>query len=286
MLYRSSTRTLGAAALAALLALAVFACAPGRDTPLISSEEFGTPTPVPTPTATRLPEEAVEIAGRRTSDAQTALDVVGKDIIKIANWKEGGPAMLNNLLGYLMVWGYDYTVELVEMEQEDYRDAIEKGEVDLVLYVDTADADTATWLSSVVESGTVMKGGKPIADSETVQDCSTPHHVGTGAGPVELSSPPRTLPGEAFRENRWHGPVRACRRDTERRGVQVSEGAGRGLEHVGLGGGGVKGPGGHRREQDVAPQPDVHSAGRRGQRLREELGSRGFPSCPRRETYL
>ena len=42
--------------------------------------------------------------------------------------------MLNNLLGYFMVWGYDYTVELVDMEQADYRDAIEKGEVDLVLY--------------------------------------------------------------------------------------------------------------------------------------------------------
>ena len=197
MLCRLSKRTLGAAALAALLALAVFACAPGRDTPLISSEEFGTPTPVPTPTATRLPEESVEIAGRRTSDAQTALDVVGKDIIKIANWKEGGPAMLNNLLGYLMVWGYDYTVELVEMEQADYRDAIEKGEVDLVLYVDTADAETATWLSSVVESGTVMEGGKPIADSEGVRIAV--HSTMSERAPDLVSFlSTANLPGEAF----------------------------------------------------------------------------------------
>ena len=169
MLCRFSRRTFGVAALAVLLAVAVFACAPERDTPLISSEEFGTPTPVPTPTATRLPEEAMDIDGRRTSDQQTALDVVGKDIIKIANWKEGGPAMLNSLLGYFMVWGYDYTVELVEMEPEDYRNAIEKGEVDLVLHVDTADEDTAAWLSSIVESGTVIEGGKPLADSETVR---------------------------------------------------------------------------------------------------------------------
>ena len=145
----------------------------------------------------RLPEEAVEIAGRRTSDAQTALDVVGKDIIKIANWKEGDPAMLNNLLGYFMVWGYDYTVELVEMEQADYRDAIEKGEVDLVLYVDTADADTATWLSSVVESGTVMEGGKPIADSETVRIAVHPTMSERAPDLVSFLAT-ANLPGEAF----------------------------------------------------------------------------------------
>ena len=266
MLCRLSKRTLGAAALAALLALAVFACAPGRDTPLISSEEFGTPTPVPTPTATRLPEESVEIAGRRTSDAQTALDVVGKDIIKIANWKEGGPAMLNNLLGYLMVWGYDYTVELVEMEQADYRDAIEKGEVDLVLYVDTADAETATWLSSVVESGTVMEGGKPIADSEGVRIAVHPTMSERAPGPGELSLATANLPGEAFSKIAGIGSVWAH--------VGVTPGAGafkylkeaeRGLEHVGFGGGGVEGAGGHRCEQDLAPQPDVHSARSRGE---------------------
>ena len=77
--------------------------------------------------------------------------------------------MLNSLLGYLMVWGLDYTVELVEMEPEDYRDAIEKGEVDLVLHVDTADEDADAWFSSVVESGAVIDGGKPLADSETVR---------------------------------------------------------------------------------------------------------------------
>ncbi len=197
MLCRFSRRTLGAAALAALLAVSVFACAPERDTPLITSEEFGTPTPLPTPTATRLPEEAVQITGQRTSDAQTALDVVGKDIIKIANWKEGGPAMLNSLLGYFMVWGYDYTVELVEMEREDYRDAIEKGEVDLVLHVDTADADTSEWLSSVVDSGTVLEGGTPLADTETVRIAV--HSTLTERAPdlVDFLAT-TTLPGEAF----------------------------------------------------------------------------------------
>ena len=216
MIFRFSKRTLWAAALAALLALAVFACAPERDTPLISSEEFGTPTPVPTPTATRLPEEAVEIAGQRTSDQQTALDVVGKDIIKIANWNTGGPAMLNSLLGYFMVWGYDYTVELVEMEQEDYRDAIEKGEVDLVLHVDTADADTAAWLSSVIESGTVIDSGKPLADSETVRIAV--HHTMLERAPDLVSFlGTTTLPGGEF--SRIAGMVRFGR-------VGVNPGAG------------------------------------------------------------
>ena len=225
---------------------------------------------MPTPTATRLPEEAVEIAGRRTSDAQTALDVVGKDIIKIANWKEGGPAMLNNLLGYFMVWGYDYTVELVEMEREDYRNAIEKGEVDLVLHVDTADEDTAAWLSSVVENGTVLDGGKPLADSETIRIAM--HHTMTERAPDLVGFlETATLPGRGIHEDRRHGEIWAHRRDAGRWGVQVPEGAGRGLEHVGVGGGGVEGAGGHRFEQDVAPQPDVHPARRRGKRLRAEL---------------
>ena len=197
MLCRFSKQTFVAAALAALLAVAVFACAPERDTPLITSEEFGTPTPLPTPTATRLPEEAVQITGQRTSDAQTALDVVGKDVIKIANWKEGGPAMLNNLLGYFMVWGYDYTVELVEMEREDYRNAIEKGEVDLVLHVDTADEDTAGWLSSVVESETVLEGGKPLADSETIRIAMHPTLSERAPDLVGFLAT-ATLPGEAF----------------------------------------------------------------------------------------
>lgn len=197
MLCRFSQRTLGAAALAVVIAVAAFGCTPARDTPLISSEEFGTPTPVPTPTATRLPEEAMEIAGQRTSDAQTALDVVGKDIIKIANWKEGGPAMLNSLLGYFMVWGYDYTVELVEMEQEDYRNAIEKGEVDLVLHVDTADADTAEWLSTVVDSGTVLDGGAPLADSEAVHIAVHPTLTERAPDLVDFLST-TTLPGGEF----------------------------------------------------------------------------------------
>ena len=197
MICRFSIRTLGAVTLTILLALVVSACAPERDTPLITSEEFGTPTPLPTPTATRLPEEAVQIEGQRTSDQQTALDVVGKDIIKIANWKEGGPAMLNSLLGYFMVWGYDYTVELVEMEPEDYRDAIEKGEVDLVLHVDTADEDADAWFSSVVESETVLDGGKPLADSETVRIAVHPTMTERAPDLVSFLET-ATLPGEAF----------------------------------------------------------------------------------------
>ncbi len=169
MICRFSKWTVGAPALAILLSLTAFACSPARESPLISSEEFGTPTPLPTPTATRLAEESVQIEGRRTSDTQTALDVVGKDIIKIANWKESGPSMLSNLLGYFMVWGYGYTVELAEMEQEDYREAIEKGEVDLVLHVDTADADTGNWLSAALESGAVLDGGAPFAYSDAVR---------------------------------------------------------------------------------------------------------------------
>ena len=197
MICRFSRRTLGAVTLAALLSVVVFACAPERDTPLITSEEFGTPTPLPTATATRLPEESVQIEGQRTSDQQTALDVVGKDVIKIANWKEGGPAMLNNLLGYFMVWGYDYTVELVEMEEADYREAIEKGEVDLVLHVDTADADTGAWLSSVVESGTVIDGGKPLANSETIRIAVHPTMTERAPDLVSFLET-ATLPGEAF----------------------------------------------------------------------------------------
>ena len=197
MLCRFSIWTFGAAALVVVLVLAGVGCAPERDTPLITSEEFGTPTPLPTPTATRLPEEAVEIGGRRTSDAQTALDVVGKDVITIANWKDGGPALLNNLLGYFMVWGYDYTVELVEMEEGDYRDAIEKGEVDLVLHVDTADEDTAAWMSSVVESGTVTEGGRPLADSETVRIAMHPTMSERAPDLVSFLAG-ATLPGEEF----------------------------------------------------------------------------------------
>lgn len=143
----------------AALVLLTVACSSSRDTPLITQEDRGTPTTVPLPTATRAPEQAVQIEGTRSSDSQTVLDVVGKDIVKIANWQDKVVALENNLVGYVMVWGYGYTVELIDMEPAEYREAIEKGEIDLVLEVDNSDADVAAWLDRAVESGAVIDSG-------------------------------------------------------------------------------------------------------------------------------
>lgn len=199
MLCRLSNRSLKTVVLATLLAPTVLACTPARETPLLTSQEFGTPTPVPRPTTTRSPAEAVEIAGRRISDAQTALDVQGKDVIRVANWRDAGVAMHNNLMGYLMVWGYGYTVELVEMEHNEYRAAIENGEVDLVLQVDTADPDAATWLGRAVESGAVIDGGRPFSDRRTVR-IAVHHSMSTRAPELVELLGTVTMTGSAFSE--------------------------------------------------------------------------------------
>jgi hypothetical protein len=155
--------------LIAILAALAVACSSSRESPLINQQDRGTPTPTPLPTAIRAPEQAVEIEGTRSSDSQTVLDIAGKDIIKIANWQDKALALENNLIGYIMVWGYGYTVELIDMEPSEYRNAIEKGEIDLVFEVDKGDAGVASWLEGAVENGIVIDRGSLFTTTQEIR---------------------------------------------------------------------------------------------------------------------
>ena len=142
--------------------LAAFAigCMSSRDTPLITEQDLGTPTPTPTASPTPAPNQTVQVdTSVPTPEPLTPLDVVGKDVIKIANWQNKAIQLENNLIGYVMVWGFGYTVELLDVEQSNLQSAIENGEVDLLLEVDTTDTDQGAWFKGAVDSGAVVDAG-------------------------------------------------------------------------------------------------------------------------------
>ncbi len=152
------------------LVLAASACTSSRETPFISQEDRGTPTPTPLPTPTSPASGAENVEQAPVIiPTLTPLDVAGRDTIKIANWQDKAVALENNLIGYVMVWGYGYTVELADVEPSEYRGAIEKGEIDLVLEVDKNDSDVAAWLDSAVESGIVIDGGTLFTDAQNIR---------------------------------------------------------------------------------------------------------------------
>lgn len=157
--FQMVTRNLLLLGVSSLAAFAI-ACTSSRDTPLITEQDLGTPTPTPTVSPTPLPNVTAQVnTTAPTPEPLTPLDVIGKDVIKIANWQDKAIQLENNLIGYFMVWGYGYTVELIDVGQQNVQSAIEKGEVDLVLEVDTKDTDQEVWFKGIVESGAVVDAG-------------------------------------------------------------------------------------------------------------------------------
>ena len=113
------------------------------------------PTPTPLPT---IPAEAAEARSEAAEAAQQASlfeDTIGT--IRIADWENQVVNLENALAGYIMVYGYDYAVELVDTTDEGYKTALPKGELDVVMemapgwYAEHADAGL------IVDVGTVKE---------------------------------------------------------------------------------------------------------------------------------
>jgi ABC-type proline/glycine betaine transport system substrate-binding protein len=170
----------------ACVIVAALACSSSRDSPLMTQVDVGTPTPTPLPTATPLPGQAGNVGGVQASATQTPLDVVGKDIIKIANWQDKSLALENNLIGYFMVWGFGYTVDLVDIEPTEYGAAIEEGLIDLVLEVDTTDSEVAAWLNGAVESGSVIDAGTLFTTTQNIRIAMHPSMIDRAPDLVEF----------------------------------------------------------------------------------------------------
>ena len=113
------------ALLVTLAAIAGAACAPEEEP--FPFEYHGTPTPTPVPVANATPEKIIT----------HKYDIISKgETIKIAEWDDNTLKMLNFLAGYVIVFGFDHAVELVDLEDTHYGDALLAGDVHLVLWME------------------------------------------------------------------------------------------------------------------------------------------------------
>lgn len=163
------------AALIFLMALAL-ACSSARDDPLLSAEELYTPTPVPvdTPVESGAPSEPetktdtpVEPEATATSEPTDlfGFDYNGK--VAFAQWDDPAVQMENFIVGYIMVHGMVYEMELVEVTESEYPSALQSGYVDVVL--EAAGAESSPQFERLLESGEVVDVGSLFGESSDVR---------------------------------------------------------------------------------------------------------------------
>ena len=81
----------------------------------------------------------------------------GVGTIKLGDWKDKGNSLYNNILGYIMVYGYDYSIDLVDLEPNGYEAALVSGEVDAVM--DMSNPESPGWYQEHIKAGTVLGTG-------------------------------------------------------------------------------------------------------------------------------
>ncbi|MCY4528559.1 MAG: hypothetical protein OXD46_05960 [Chloroflexi bacterium] len=148
---------------AAVFAFAVAACAP-EDEPF-PFDYHGTPTPTPVPVANATPEKIIT----------QKYDIISKgETIKIAEWDDNSLKMLNFLAGYVIIFGFDHAVELVDLGDRHYGDALLAGDVHLVLWMDEEWYKTTGADAGILNIGTLYQSESDlrIGASPALQDAS------------------------------------------------------------------------------------------------------------------
>ena len=143
------------------------ACAPEQEDPLVfgarATAQAATPTPTPLPdepTPTPIPAEVMEQVAQERSD--TYLDALyepTEGLVRIGIWDDKRIQLDNHLVGYVIVYGYDYGVEMVETTVEEYPGLLETGELDIVLQTSPELGD---WLAGRSEDGAVIDVGTMV----------------------------------------------------------------------------------------------------------------------------
>ena len=145
----------------------VSACAPEQEDPLVfgarATAQAATPTPTPLPdepTPTPIPAEVMEQVAQERSD--TYLDALyepTEGLVRMGIWDDKRIQLDNHLIGYVIVYGYDYGVEMVETTVEEYPSLLETGELDIVLQTSPELGD---WLGERSEDGAVIDVGTMV----------------------------------------------------------------------------------------------------------------------------
>jgi hypothetical protein len=128
-----------------------------RDTPRLLAQDLATPTFLPTQ-ATPPPTSVI----KSEQESADNFPFEYKDTVEIAEWDDNIVRLVNFIVGYPLVQGYVYGVELVEVPDGDYRAALEAGEVDVVLALSRA--ESSDWYEAALEAGTVIDLGSLFGD--------------------------------------------------------------------------------------------------------------------------
>ncbi|MBM3935391.1 MAG: hypothetical protein FJ319_14055 [SAR202 cluster bacterium] len=99
----------------------------------------------------------------RISGTPVSLDVRKLGHVRLATWSSKDIDFINNLVGYIMVHGYQYTAELVDVTEPTYQAALAAGSVDVVMIAPKS--ESADWYAQNTGSGTVLDFGTAFSDS-------------------------------------------------------------------------------------------------------------------------
>ncbi len=156
------TRTLLRLTASTLVVVMVFIGCGAKEDPFAVGERV---TPTPTGDGATAPTSEPDARTDTTQVAPGADDSEAERIIKIVEWEDNGIKLENMLVGYVIVHGYDYDVEFVEMEASGYKDALVKGEVDVVL--EMSRTKSSEWYKQHTDSGAIVDAGSLFhADSD------------------------------------------------------------------------------------------------------------------------
>ncbi len=146
-----------------LFALAVFlllACAPEDDPFLVGDrKELAEQALQPAASAgaaggTPAPEARPKYTDQ---DLQDRLYDQGVGTVKLGDWKDKSNSFYNNILGYIMVYGYGYKIDVVDLEPSGYEAALVSGEVDALM--DMSNPESPEWYQEHIKSGAVLGTG-------------------------------------------------------------------------------------------------------------------------------
>ncbi|MBM3932849.1 MAG: hypothetical protein FJ319_00845 [SAR202 cluster bacterium] len=115
-----------------LLLASVISCTPKADPFVVSDRRSmieGTPTPRPTPAG-------IPVGSPTGPDTFSPYDTPARGTIRLAQWDDNALQIVNFVAGYLAVYGYIYSVEMVQVPSDQYPDALANGAVDAVMDFD------------------------------------------------------------------------------------------------------------------------------------------------------
>lgn len=122
-------------------------------------------TPEPTPTVHTVGEATTQAFRKEQEEKQSgvpnptllALDRQSDRHIKMANWPEKGINLANFIVGYILSHGYEYDVELVELEDGSYQDGLQAGDFDIVLTADQGWVQQEAVAEAIVDAGSLYE---------------------------------------------------------------------------------------------------------------------------------